>query len=230
MLVTNFLKCVFKDIFAYIIRTYNLSKLSAINGTCRFARSCTVNYCEFEKYVVLFDNTKLYYSKVGAYSYVQTGSRIFNSEIGRFCSIAASVSIGPGIHEIDKVSTHPAFYSPSSPLPKVFTKKTHHKTFRKVHIGNDVWIGEKAIVLDGVKVGNGAIIASGAVVVKDVDPYSVVGGVPAKHIKYRFNESIIKILQESKWWDFTDDWFEKNSELMLDVNGFKEYIKCLQKD
>jgi len=211
-------------------RKYNISKLSKINYTCRFDLTCQIESCEFERYVVIFEDTKLYECKVGAYSYIQSGGRIFNCEIGRFCSIASSVTIAPGIHVISRISTHPIFVQKSTPLPKVYAKCDNIISQKKVKIGNDVWIGEKVVILDGVKVGNGAVIAAGAVVVKDVESYSVVGGVPARHLKYRFDEKTIKTLQQSQWWNYPDDWFEKNAELMLDVEKFIERIKCLQQE
>ena len=89
-----------------------------------------------------------------------------------------------------------------------------------VNIGNDVWIGEKAIILDGVTIGNGAVIAAGAVVTKDVQPYSIVGGVPAKHIKFRFDEETRCIIEQSCWWDNTEEWFIRNADTMLDPRSF----------
>jgi acetyltransferase-like isoleucine patch superfamily enzyme len=211
-------------------RIYLLSKLSVKHPTCHFDISCQIANCKFERYVVVFGNTKLYATNIGAYSYVQIGGRIFNSEIGRFCSIASGVSIAPGIHDMSRVSTHPIFVQKSTPLPKVYAIKENIISQKKVQIGNDVWIGEKVVILDGIKVGNGAVIASGAIVVKDVEPYSVVGGVPARHIKYRFDEQTINALQNSQWWNYPDEWFEENSELMLDVGKFIEKILCSQKE
>ena len=181
--------------------------------------------CEFEKYVVIFSNTLVYNSKVGAYSYIQMNGRVFNCDIGRFCSIAASVSIAPGMHDMSRVTTHPSFYFYTNVLPKLFVTENKLQLYKRVIIGHDVWIGEKVVIVDGVKVGNGAVIASGAIVVKDVEPYSVVGGVPARHIKYRFDAETIEILQNSNWWNYSEEWFEKNAELMLNPIEFLKYLK-----
>jgi acetyltransferase-like isoleucine patch superfamily enzyme len=227
MFPIKLIKNIFLNVLSFFKRIYKITKLSIKNPTCRFDSTSQIVDCEFEKYVVIFDHNKLYASKIGAYSYIQMGGRVFNCEIGRFCSIAASVSIAPGMHDMNRVTTHPSFYFFTPSLPKIFIRENKLPLSRKVRIGNDVWIGEKVVIVDGVNIGNGAVIASGAVVVKDVEPYSVVGGVPARHIKYRFPEETIKLLQKSKWWDFTDEWFEKNAELMLDVDKFLVYLRSL---
>lgn len=225
-----FLKKVIYILLSSLKRMYHIYKLSKKNKTCIIDFSCQIDSCEFEKYVVIFEKNKLYAAKIGAYSYIQTGGRIFNCEIGKFCSIASNVTIGPGIHDMSKVSTHPVFVQKSAPLPRVFALRDCVLNFKKVTIGNDVWIGEKVIILDGATIGNGAVIAAGAVVVKDVEPYSVVAGVPAHHIKYRFDEETIKILEVSRWWDFSNKWFEEYGEIMLDIEKFKEKLRCLQEE
>ena len=94
-----------------------------------------------------------------------------------------------------------------------------------MQIGNDVWIGTGAILLDGVTIGNGAIVAAGAVVNKDVPPYAVVGGVPAKIIKYRFSEEIVKKLEESRWWEKEESWLLKNAEKFSNIEIFLKSVE-----
>lgn len=221
-------KRIFSTFSFSLKRLYKISILSNSNSTCRFDNTCQIDSCEFGEHVVVFDNTKLFAVKMGSYSYIQAGSRIFNCEIGRFCSIASGVTIAPGIHDMGKVSTHPIFVHKSTPLPKVYAKMDSILTYKRVQIGNDVWIGEKVVILDGVTIGNGAVIAAGAVVVKDVEPYSVVGGIPARHIKYRFDKLTIKLLQQSQWWNRPDKWFEANANLITDIEIFIDNIKCSQ--
>ena len=224
MIIIFFKRLIF-DILARIYKRLRLSKLILKNPSCVFDSSSEILESSFGRYVVIFGDNNIYNSKIDSYSYIQMGSRIFNCEIGKFCSIASNVSIAPGMHDLSKVTTHPALVQRTTPLPKVFAKEDNVISFKKVFIGNDVWIGEKAIILDGIKIGNGAVIAGGSVVVKDVEPYSIVGGVPAKHIKYRFESDVVKILQDSKWWNYSDEWFEKNANLMLDIECFREYLK-----
>ena len=140
---------------------------------------------------------------------------IYNATIGKFSSIASFVKIGLGIHPTkDFVSTHYAFYSNKKKLTKTFSDKNYIEENKNVSIGNDVWIGANAIILDGITISDGAIIGAGAVVTKDVPPYAIVGGVPAKIIRYRFDEDTIKKLLEISWWDFPITWLEKNYKLM----------------
>ncbi|MBR6646045.1 MAG: CatB-related O-acetyltransferase, partial [Clostridia bacterium] len=87
-------------------------------------------------------------------------------------------------------------------------------------IGNDVWIGHSALILEGVKIGDGAIVGAGAVVTKDVPPYSIVVGVPAKVIKYRFSENEIAKLSELKWWDQSVEWIKENVDKFCDIRNF----------
>lgn len=146
-------------------------------------------------------------SSIGKYSYISYNSQINNSTIGNYCSIAKGVNIGLGFHPLNFVSTSPIFYSIINPLKLSYVNTNKFKDFKTTTIGNDVWIGVNAIVLDGVNIGDGAIVAANSVVNKDVSPYSIVGGVPAKEIKKRFSQQIINCLIESKWWDLPREFF-----------------------
>jgi acetyltransferase-like isoleucine patch superfamily enzyme len=206
---------------------YRNAALKAKHPTGMFDLTSQIVDCDFEKYVVVFENTKLCNSRIDSYTYIQKNSTVFNAEIGKFCSIASGVSIAPGMHDLTKVTTHPSFYFNTDALPKIFVTEDKLELYKRVHIGHDVWIGEKVVIIDGIKIGNGAVIASGAIVVKDVEPYSVVGGVPARHLKYRFDDETIALFEKSEWWNYSDEWFEKNADMMLDVYKFKEYLKEL---
>lgn len=139
--------------------------------------------------------------------------------VGKYCSFAYDVKvIASGEHNYRAVANFP-FYAHY--LRQGAEKDTLSKG--EVWIGNDVWIGARAIILSGVKVGNGAVIAAGAVVTKDVPPYAIVGGVPARIIKYRFSNEIINALLAIKWWDWDDEAVKNNiDDFYLDVNEFIE--------
>lgn len=129
---------------------------------------------------------------------------IVNCDIGSFCSIANHVVIGGGMHPMDWVSTSPAFYRGRDSIAVKYSQHERPDPLRTA-IGHDVWIGERAIVKQGVTIGTGAVIGMGAVVTHDVAPYAVVAGVPAREIRKRFEPAIVERLLQSEWWTLDDD-------------------------
>ncbi|MGO2200634.1 CatB-related O-acetyltransferase [Pseudomonas helleri] len=141
-------------------------------------------------------------SSISRFTYVSADTKIVRARIGSFCSIAQEVLIGGlASHPLDWLSTHPVFYSTKKQANYSFASSDQINEQGIVEIGHDVWIGARAMILDNCKIGNGAVIAAGAVVVKDVPPYAIVGGVPARIIKYRFSDEKIEKIQQSKWWE-----------------------------
>jgi len=139
--------------------------------------------------------------KIGSYTYINENTIIdFNCKsIGNYCSISHGVKIGMGPHPLHFISTSPIFYEPY----RGYVKEQKYNEFEDkgyTIIGNDVLIGANAIILAGVNIGDGAVIGAGSVVAKDVPPYAIVAGNPAKIIRYRFNKKIIDFLLKSKWW------------------------------
>lgn len=126
---------------------------------------------------------------IGKYSYVNPHSTLENCTVGNYCSISAGVNICPGEHDLYAISTHPLFARDEMP------KRA------PVVIGHDVLISLNAVILKGVHIGNGAVIGAGAVVTKDIEPYEIVGGVPAKHIGWRFDPETRERIEQSKWWE-----------------------------
>jgi virginiamycin A acetyltransferase len=156
---------------------------------------------------------------VGAFSYIQHKCELTNTWIGRFCSISSWVCAGPGQHHIHALSSHPFVSDPTgsiarlgqfdayrrilAPRPISVPEETaRRQSAPNITIGNDVWIGMRAIIMGGITVGDGAVVAAGAVVTKDVAPYSIVAGVPAREIKKRFEPGIIQKLLQLRWWDY----------------------------
>ena len=136
---------------------------------------------------------------MGRHSFCGYDCEITNTEIGSFCSIANNVIIGGGMHPMDWVSTSPAFYIGRDSVKAKFATHTREPV-KKIIIGHDVWIGQYALIKQGITVGTGAVIGMGSVVTKDVEPYSIVAGKPACLINHRFNEDIVQKLLHSKWW------------------------------
>ena len=151
-------------------------------------------------------------SKIDIYSYISNNSIVYNTNIGKFCSIRPNAVIGFGDHPTHLLSTSPAFYSSDCSFDIKPVKNLYfgHQT---VQIGNDVWIGANVFVKNGVTIGDGAIIGAGAVVLKDVPPYAIVVGTPAVIKSYRFSKSIIESLLTIKWWDLSPEIIKENFEL-----------------
>jgi len=154
-------------------------------------------------YCKLYSKSRLYNSKIGDFTYLASEASVANCDVGKFCSIGPQAIVGGlGRHPTDWVSTHPVFYSILGQVNITFADTNYYDELPRTTVGNDVWIGARAIVLDGVSIGDGAIVAAGAVVSRDVAPYAIVGGVPARLIRYRFDDHIVEKLLDLKWWDW----------------------------
>lgn len=147
------------------------------------------------------------------YTYINGAYIYDNVYIGKFCSLANQICIGPGEHYLDRISTYPIqIRTLNKGWDNVFPKNND------TVVGNDVWIGNSVTILSGVTIGDGAVIAAGAVVTKNVPPYAVVAGIPAKIIKYRFSNTTISKLMQLQWWNKDIDWMKKN-EKIFDIQG-----------
>lgn len=166
--------------------------------------TATVQDCALGRYTEIGARTKLLEVVLSDYSYVVNDSEIAYTRFGKFCSIAAMTRINPGNHPMDRASqSHftyraSAYFSGERDEPEFFAWRRKHP----VTIGHDVWIGHGAIVLPGRVVGDGAVVAAGAIVTKDVAPYAIVAGNPARLIRPRFPAAIARRMQAMKWWDW----------------------------
>ncbi|WP_229797209.1 CatB-related O-acetyltransferase [Arenibacter certesii] len=185
---------------------------------------------KYEGHNRLNDNCTLASSMIGYGSYIGPNCNIYKTKIGRFTSIGPKVTCIFGKHPSNTfVSTHPAFFSTGKQAGFTFVDKQLFEEFEKpfdedkkysIAIGNDVWIGEGVSIMDGVHIGDGAIVAANALVVKDVPPYTIVGGLPAKPIKKRFSDDHITFLMAFKWWDKDINWIKANAHQFTDIIEF----------
>ncbi len=157
----------------------------------RFEKGVALGRCEIQPGV-----------RFGLHSYMNSGFVRSGVYVGRYCSIGRDVTIGTGHHEMEALSTSSFFRSFSLPSS---LKLANDALRARVMIGNDVWIGDRAIILSGVTVGDGAVIAAGSVVNRSVAPYSIVGGVPARVIRARFAPEVVERLLAVRWWEFDPD-------------------------
>lgn len=218
-----------KQFFKYI-----LTKLR-LRGKVKVGKMATASkYAKFEGMSQLHPYSR-FRGTMGMGSYIGSYS-ILSAKIGRFTSISNHVTCNPGVHtyQVPFVSTSPCFFSLNpqhSQCGSTFATEQMFDEYRlvdkenniAVEIGNDVWIGERAFLVGGITIGDGAVVLAGAVVTKDVPPYAIVGGVPAKVLKYRYDDDTIKFLLRVQWWNNSEEWFRENWRLLTDIDKLKEY-------
>lgn len=185
----------------------------------RVVRGKSILNSKIDKTAKVYSGSTVYNSIIGRYSYVGYDSEVVNCEIGAFCSIANGLIAGGAKHPLDWVSTSPVFYNARSGTGHHFAHFQIAQTKRTI-IGNDVWVGSRAVIMQGVKIGDGAVVGAGTVVTKDVPPYAIVVGCPAKVIRYRFDEEMRNKLLKIQWWNFQYKEIEKYSKLFNEPEKF----------
>jgi acetyltransferase-like isoleucine patch superfamily enzyme len=175
----------------------------------------------FGRYNWLGNNNMVLNSQLGDHTYVAGKCLIRNCTLGKYCSVAQYVQISPGSHPTSGfVSIHPSTYSRPGFHAKKYLDKNYFERDEHVEIGNDVWLGANVVVVGGVKIGDGAIIAANSVVNKDVNDFDIVGGIPAKFIRKRFEEWQINKLKEIQWWNKDDCWIQANISKFKSIDEF----------
>ena len=204
------------DVFIHdtaVIRNTNYGSIKVFRGAAfrdsnigdgvSIGDDTTIERCVIGNHVAINRRSYLNDSSIGDYSYTGINTTMNFTRIGKFCSLARNVDIGGIDHDYHKVTTMPAFrfYQTQNGGGKIPVVPKHQEYCT---IGNDVWIAAGANVLHSVTIGDGAVIGAGAVVTRDVPPYAIVAGVPAKIIGYRCSEAQIRALEEIRWWDWPE--------------------------
>ena len=221
MSIRSFIKTVYYKLF--VPSSVRISLSAILDNKVSF-EGC----CQLHPYVK-------FCGRLGYGSYIGPYSKI-SAHIGRFTSIASFVCTVAGRHAYQApfATTCPMFFSLNPNHSQSGSTFATEQMFEElkfavpekqldVEIGNDVWIGERAMLIGGVHIADGAVVLAGAVVTKNVPPYAIVGGVPAKIIRYRYDEETISFLLQAQWWNNTEDWFKENWKLLTDIDKLKAY-------
>ena len=156
---------------------------------------------------------------IGDFSYISgPHTYVESAHIGKFCSIARQTVLDVGNHNVNAVTTHPFPIAPA--FGNLVTSSQLVEQRPAPEIGHDVWIGINSVVMRGVKIGNGAVVAANSVVTRDVPPYAIVGGAPARLLRFRFPEETVAALQSIAWWDWDDDRLRQHAGAFSDTSAF----------
>jgi len=182
---------------------------------------CILQEAVVDKTAAICSGVRFYRGKIGKYSYIGNNSFVSDTDIGSFTSISTDCYIGGTSHPTDWVSTSPVFHKWENIMKKNFARH-EFEIFKRTSIGNDVWIGNRVMIKAGVKIADGAVVGMGSIVTKDIGPYEIWAGNPAKLIRKRFDDGTITILEDMKWWEWNDEKIELSSSIMTDVAKFIE--------
>jgi acetyltransferase-like isoleucine patch superfamily enzyme len=219
-----------KKLLKYLLNKFKFSKLVIFDFSSDISPKSS-----FEGMNKINKNT-YFMGEMGRCSYIGGNARIAG-KIGRFTSISPYVRVNPGSHplEIPFATTSPVFFSLGKQAGVTFTNVQRYDEIkyadkeRKHHviIGNDCWIGDGAFIVGGISIGDGAIVLANAVVTKNIPPYAIVGGVPAKILRYRYDELTISFLLKLQWWNMDINWLKQNADLMCDIEKLKMHFTLL---
>ncbi|MDO5675516.1 MAG: DapH/DapD/GlmU-related protein [bacterium] len=202
----------------------NESEGKVLGSEPKVAAGARISACELGRYTEVAEQAMLEESSLDDYSYVMERCDIIFADIGKFANIASEVRINPSNHPMDWVSQHHFLYRRRMYGLHI---EDHAAFFnwrrrQRVHIGHDTWLGHGAIIMPGVRVGNGAAVGAGAIVTHDVPPYAIVVGAPAKVLRYRFPEAIRRAIEATGWYHWDHETLKERLHDFYDLRLFLE--------
>lgn len=188
--------------------------LFSFTGPYRYKRSVSRlalwnRETKLPKNVYIAFGARLAFSEVGEYTRIRHFATLHYAKVGKFSTISKSARIGIGQHPTNMISTNLIFYK-KNPITEKWVRPIDFAEYEPINIGNDVWIGEGALIMGGVTIGDGAIVGARSVVHRDIPPYAIATGLPARVVKYRFDDETIEYLLNLKWWDFHEKKIEEH--------------------
>jgi phosphonate metabolism protein (transferase hexapeptide repeat family) len=183
------------------------SSLASRDGSPRVHTTAQLRDCVLGRFTDVAERVVMAECELGDYSYVERGAEAIYTAIGKFCAVASNARLNALNHPIDRITQHKISYRPNEYFVGAKIDKVFRERRQRAHVvmGHDVWIGHGAVVMPGISIGHGAIVAAGAVVTRDVEPFAIVAGVPARRIKWRFTKSIRERIITLAWWDWEHD-------------------------
>ncbi|MFO7729050.1 MAG: acetyltransferase [Desulfonatronovibrio sp.] len=206
------------------IKSWNISDAPRLDKDPVVAQSASIRDCLLGEYTQIQDFVDMAETELGNYSYVCRFSGIIYTWIGKFSNIADFVRINPGSHPIERPSLHHFTYRADwyDLADSSETSFFNWRRRQKVFIGHDTWIGHGAVIMPGVSIGNGAVVGSSSVVTRDVAPYTIVVGSPARVLRKRFPDSISSALEKTAWWDWSHQTLKERLDDFRDLQTFLE--------
>lgn len=180
-----------------------------------------VDFCQLASRVRIDRNNHIFQSCIGRSTYTGMNTVLMHATIGSFCSISWNVSVGGANHDYTRVAQHSFLYNNKDNLRPDNKEIPYDRFSEPLNIGSDVWVAAGAVILRGVNIGDGAVIGANSVVTREVPPYAVVAGSPARIIKQRFEDKIVELLLELKWWEWDDSKIQDNFDILSSEPDFR---------